>query len=347
LRVALCHHYSLTHGGGGERILTDVANYLSTNGHEVGIYALPFRKQGAKLNLRKDVTYTEGFHHRFKADVAYHIYAPLMPNLFRSRAPRIAGLHGAVVADYDGNPADFLKQGPFVAGAYVFRELLGRRALRGFDAIHTVNGNSLPINHPNVYRIPNWVDCSHSVDLVRARRDREDKFRILFVGKPYYIKGFDRFLALSKLIHEDDIEFVATFPPENLGYGGNHNVRYIGYVPNNEIWNLYRSGGLLLHPTRKETFGIVILESLVSGLPVLTTPIPCHSGMKLPLKYASTMDGFIREVKNVYQTWKNDYDTYLKYAEAGVDAVKHYDRKLLLPQFERMLAEVAARRTRP
>ena len=343
MRVALCHHYSLTHGGGGERILTDVANYLSTKGHEVAIYALPFRKRGAKLNLRNDVSYTEGLHHKFKADVAYHVYAPLMPNLFRSKAPRIAGLHGAVVADYDGNPADFLKQGPFVAGAYLFRELLGKRALRGFDAIHTVNGNGLPIDHPNVYRIPNWVDCSRSVDIIRARRDRTDKFRILFVGKPYYVKGFDRFLALSNMISEDDIEFVATFPPETRRYAENGNVRFIGYVPSNEIWNLYRSGGLLLHPTRSETFGIVILESLVSGLPVLTTPIPCHAGMKLPLKYASTVEAFAREVKNVYQVWKNDYDLYLKYAEEGTEAVKHYDRRFLLPQFERMLVDVASK----
>ncbi len=340
MQVALCHHYSLSHGGGGERILVDAANYLASRGHEVNIYSLPFRGRGSKFQLPEDVHYVEGFFHKFKADVIYHMYAPLTSYLFQSKAPRIAGLHGAVVADYETDPSDFLKQGIFVAGAYIFRELLGKRALRTFNALHTVNQNGLNLGHPRIFKIPNWVDCSRSSDLLRSKRTRQNKFRVLFVGKPYYIKGVDRFIALSKMFHEDDIEFVATFPPEN-GYSHDHGrVRFVGRIPTDKIWDLYSSGGVLVHPTRKETFGLVILESLVSGTPVLTTPIPCHSVLKLPLQYASTLEGFAAKLKHIYNLWKTDYDSYLKLGDEGATAVKHYDQKYLLPRFEEMLKDV-------
>jgi glycosyltransferase involved in cell wall biosynthesis len=346
MKIALCHHYSLSHGGGGERILVDAANYLSMRGHDVSIYSLPFRRRGAPFQLSDRVQHIEAPFHKFEADVCYQIYAPLVSQLFKCNAPKIAGLHGAVVADYETGPLDFFKQGVFVAGAYVFRQLVGERALRKFDAIHTVNPEGLPIKHDRIYKIPNWVDCSKSDKLLPMKREKQGKFRVLFVGKPYYIKGFDRFIALSDMMEQDDIEFVATFPPEGQKYANRGRIRCVGHIPTEDVWDLYSTGGVLLHPTRKETFGLVILESLVSGTPVVTTPIPAHAVLNLPLQYASTLNGFSREVKRIYDVWKSDYNSYLGFAEKGAIAARHYDRKYLLPKFEAMLTEVADDRAR-
>jgi glycosyltransferase involved in cell wall biosynthesis len=347
LRIAFCHHYSLSHGGGGERVLVDAANFLASRGHEVSIYSLPFRRRGAAFYLDNRVHYEEKPFHRFKADVSYHVYAPLAHHFFHSNGPKIAGLHGAVVADFETNPSDFFKQGPFVAGAYVFRELLGERALRDFDAVHVVNSAGSRLNHPRVFSIPNWVDCSRSPELLHSKKVRQEKFRLLFVGKPYFIKGIDRFISLSKMFRQDDIEFVATFAPEHGMFSSGGRINYVGQVPGDKIWDLYSAGSLLVHPTRKETFGLVILESLVSGTPVLTTPIPCHSVLKLPVRYASDVEEFAAEIKNIYALWKSDYDSYLELGNIGAEAVRHYDRRILLPMFERMLEEVASSRTVP
>lgn len=341
MRIAFCHHYSLSHGGGGERILVDAANFLSARGHDVSIHSLPFRRRDFKFSLLSNVLYIEKPFHQFRADVAYHVYAPLTTYLFHSRAPKIAGLHGSVVADYLANPTDFFKQGIFVAGAYAFRQLLGRRALQSFNAIHTVNPYGFGLNHPRVFTLPNWVDCSKSSALLRSKRVRQRKFRVLFVGKPVYNKGIDRFIRLSKMFNQDDIEFVATFAPENGNRSNSERVRWVGQIPSERIWDLYSSGGVLLHPTRNETFGLVILESLASGTPVLTTPIPCHSVLKLPVHYASTLDGFAQNLKDMYGLWKGDYDSYLKLGDEGAEAVKHYDRQVILPRFEGMLKNVA------
>jgi glycosyltransferase involved in cell wall biosynthesis len=46
---------------------------------------------------------------------------------------------------------------------------------------------------------------------------------------------------------------------------------FIGEVPDDKKWDLYRSADLFVLPTKSENFGIVVAEALGSGLPVITT----------------------------------------------------------------------------
>lgn len=322
-------------------MIVDAANFLSSNGHEVSIHCLPFRKRGGLYHLNGGVSYCEKFLHRFSADVCYHIYAPLLSNLFLCNAPKIAGLHSPLVANFEDNPSDFLKQGPFVAGAYAFQKSFGNGALTGFDAVHTVNPKGLSLKHARIYAIPNWVDCSVTEQSLTTKQERGKTFRVLFAGKPQYVKGFDVFVALSKMIQQEDIEFVSTFLSPS-GYNGSR-VRFLGSLPHSEMPGLFSTVGLLVHPVREETFGLVILESLVSGTPVVTTPISSHVALNLPLRYASNLTEFAREIRDVYALWKEDYGAYLDLAREGANAVRLYDRTALLPQFENMLKKVAER----
>ncbi len=305
----------------------------------MSIHCLPLRKRGGLFHLDDRVSHCEKLFHKFSADVCYHVYAPLLSHLFLCGAPKVAGLHASLVADFGGNPADFLKQGPFVAGAYALQKLFGERALASFDAVHTVNPEGLPLRHERIYAIPNWVDCSVTNDSLKAKGERGETFRVLFAGKPQYVKGFDLFVALSSMVREEDIEFVATSAPESHHDRGR--VRFLGAVPHSEMPGLYSTVGLLLHPVRQETFGLVILESLASGTPVVTTPISSHIALDLPLRYASNLPEFVREIKDVYTLWKEDFDSYLELGKEGAKAVRRYDRTALLPQFENMLNKVA------
>jgi glycosyltransferase involved in cell wall biosynthesis len=345
MKISFCHYYSLSHGGGGERIVTDAANFLSSRGHQVSVHCLPFRRRRNLFHLDHEVLYCEKLLHRFSADVSYHIYAPLLPYLFLCSAPRVAGLHSALVSDLCYDPLDFLRQGPFVSGAYAFQKSLGKYALARFDAVHAVTQIGVPLKHRRTYTIPNWVDCSVTNESLKTKHEKGKTFKVLFAGKPQYVKGFDIFLALSEIIEDEDIEFVSTYAPPSANQ--NSKVRFLGAIPHSEMPQLFSKVGVLLHPVRQETFGLVILESLASGTPVVTTPISSHISLKLPLRYAANLRDFVREIRLVYSIWKEDYDAYLRLAKEGAGAVRLYDRTIVLPRFEDMLKEVAERSSAP
>lgn len=337
MHVAFFHHYSLTHGGGGEWFVTELANFLSGQGHIIEIHALPFRRREAAIQLHRSVMYCEGPIHRSKAEIVYHVYAPFVSSLLLCRAPKIAGLHGAVVMDFESPPTFYMKQGPFVAGAYIARELLGSAYLRGFDAVHAVSPVRLP--HRRIFVLPNWVDCTNSLRALEMKRERDDIFRVLYVGKPSYTKGFDKFAELSELVKADDIEFVAVFPPDP-NYKGQGNIRWLGYVPHERLWEVYATASVLLHPTRQETFGRVILESLAAGTPVITTLIQSHRSLGLSLDFASTVSEMRSKLEEIYHRWASHYEDYLHRARAAAESVVRFDSRILLPQYEKMLQVV-------
>jgi glycosyltransferase involved in cell wall biosynthesis len=47
--------------------------------------------------------------------------------------------------------------------------------------------------------------------------------------------------------------------------------QFLGEVPDDRKWGVYRSADLFILPTKSENFGIVIAEALGSGVPVITT----------------------------------------------------------------------------
>jgi glycosyltransferase involved in cell wall biosynthesis len=337
--VAFFHHYSLSFGGGGERFIVELSNFLVNRGHSVEVHALPFRRRKVALGLDKDVPYCEKWIHRSNSEIAYLVYAPTVARLFRHNGPEVAGLHGAVVMDFESPPKFYFRQGPLVASAYILRRSQGSKYLIGFDAVHTVSPVSL--SHPHLYILPNWVNCSHSSEALELKKRKSDTFTVLYVGKPSYTKGFDLFAGVSELSTEKDIRFVAVFPPDP-NFNGQGKVEWIGHIPHEDIWKLYAGAAVLLHPTRQESFGRVILESLAAGTPVITTPIPSHQSLGLSLEYASSIPEMWAKVHDHYVRWKTDYDGYIASAQSAAESIARFDSRVLLPQYEGMLREVLA-----
>ena len=81
MRIAFCHHLSLSYFGGGEKWLISVSKELAKRGHDVEIYALPFKLEGkSKVDPKEyleDIPYKEALRHKVKADLVYVTYNPL------------------------------------------------------------------------------------------------------------------------------------------------------------------------------------------------------------------------------------------------------------------------------
>ena len=107
----------------------------------------------------------------------------------------------------------------------------------------------------------------------------DDELLVLQVGSGFSIKGLDRSLAAIAALPEpvrgrtrlfiigrDDPDHYRT-RAQALGIGD----RVVFLAGRDDLPRYYQGADLLLHPSRKESAGMVILEAIVAGLPVLTT----------------------------------------------------------------------------
>jgi glycosyltransferase involved in cell wall biosynthesis len=137
--------------------------------------------------------------------------------------------------------------------------------------------------------IPNGVNRTYFQrdDEKRAAfRDRygipEDREVVLAVAQLTPRKGLYDFLALSRLFPEKTFVWVGGFPYGALSKDWirirrlkrrcGENVIYPGYVE--EIVSPYSAADVFFMPSYAETFGLVILEALSCGLPVIARDIP-------------------------------------------------------------------------
>jgi glycosyltransferase involved in cell wall biosynthesis len=92
----------------------------------------------------------------------------------------------------------------------------------------------------------------------------------LFVGRVSYEKNIEAFLSMpwqgSKVVcgvGPLEKEFKAKYP----------NVHWIGVLPREELALLFASADVFTFPSRNETFGLVMLESMACGTPVAAYPV--------------------------------------------------------------------------
>jgi glycosyltransferase involved in cell wall biosynthesis len=117
----------------------------------------------------------------------------------------------------------------------------------------------------------------------------------LFVGHHCLAKGFHVFASAARLAGRD-FEFISA------GSNGlRHSyaksvadvVRMSGHLPQAEVYALMGSADAFVFPTLSDGFGIVQLEAMSAGLPVIATP-PCGAVVR------DGMDGFVVPTRDAH-----------------------------------------------
>jgi len=147
--------------------------------------------------------------------------------------------------------------------------------------------------------VPNGVDVEYynpSADTtaVRERYDLRDEPVILFVGRLVRAKGVDVLVrAIARVREETDerVRLVLVGPNKHM-FGGSEGDTYTGrirrlvdqtglgsdvvlagQIPDDELRDLYAAADILALPSRFEAQGMVLLEALASGTPVVGTDV--------------------------------------------------------------------------
>ncbi|HLD27880.1 MAG TPA: glycosyltransferase family 4 protein [Patescibacteria group bacterium] len=140
--------------------------------------------------------------------------------------------------------------------------------------------------------IPNGVDLDyfkprHKDSLLMTRYKLHDKKVILFVGgldSAHYFKGVNYLLKAFERLKREDVKLIivgegnlkSVYEDMVDSSGLNHQVIFIGYVPDQELVKYYNLCDLLVLPSidKSEAFGMVLLEAMACGKAVLASSLP-------------------------------------------------------------------------
>lgn len=156
----------------------------------------------------------------------------------------------------------------------------GRWALKGVDKVLVATEfckNVVKKWTPNVQSQTFLAGCDVSVfPQLPLRNKVGDRYDLLFIGRMIPEKGFDFLLELMELLPKP-------YHLRVLGAGDNFDhyknqaeklgkrVEFLGQVPNAECTKWLALSHAMVLPSYREPFGVVCIESIVSGVPVVVS----------------------------------------------------------------------------
>lgn len=104
------------------------------------------------------------------------------------------------------------------------------------------------------------------------KREETNYYTILYVGRVSKEKGLD---DLCKINYVEDckIQIIGDGPYRKELETKYPHVEFVGYKKGKELAQYYRNADVLCFPSRTDTFGIVMIESMSMGTPVAAYPV--------------------------------------------------------------------------
>ena len=301
MKVCLVSPYDYMHPGGVTEHVRHLSSVLRERGHDVTVLA-PSSKVGDDHGIPGYVRIGRSVPVKSNGSVArialsFHLVRRVRALLDEAdfdvvhyHEPLVPSLPITVLRFHRGaNVGTFHTHAQRNLGYYYGRAFLGRY----FKRLHACIAVSVPARDfvaryfPGDYRIvPNGIDTS------RFRPDHPPlpelrtpgQKTVLFVGRLEERKGFDILLeAYARLRRRRaDVRLVAAGEgAQREGYErqvdsfGIPDVHFAGRVSDELLPRYYTSADIFCSPaTRGESFGIVLLEAMASGVPVLASAIP-------------------------------------------------------------------------
>jgi phosphatidyl-myo-inositol alpha-mannosyltransferase len=192
--------------------------------------------------------------------------------------------------------------------------------------------------------IPNGVDVDvYKPGLSPIRHLRDDNLNILFLGRLEKRKGLGDLLrayrAIIGRVPRSRLIIVGDGPLRGKveAYTARHrlpNVVMAGYVPDSVKPRYYDSADIFCAPaTGAESFGIVLLEALASGVPVVATEVPGYMSVLEPGRDSITVQPKNwRELAASLVILARDPELRMRLADYAVEKARRYSWDVVASQ---------------
>lgn len=215
------------------------------------------------------------------------IHAHLLGSIFlilfldNAKIPRVATLHGEY-ALRGIEPVHPTMRPLLRWQARKFREALRKMDkvthVSAFFMLDALKNWGFPLKDKSVV-IHNGIDLSGIQSSVKSTLKLKGAFNLLFPGGAKSRKGGEPLIAILPKIKEEipDIHvYIAPSVPQNhplrkmvSKLGLEQNVTFTGFLPKHEYRSLLNSVDILVMPSREEAFGIVYVEAMALGKPII------------------------------------------------------------------------------
>ena len=160
---------------------------------------------------------------------------------------------------------------------------------------------------------------------------------VLFVGRLAKQKGLDYLLSAAKELPDIKFVLVGRGEQENrLKSIAPNNVKFLGYLPEEEIIDLYSRALVFCLPSVDEGFGLVLIEAMASGCAIVSTIPLDYEGIKTDV-------GNTEQLKNGIKYLINNPDIALEMGKKNREEAKNYSWdtfiKKLIKTYEEILAQ--------
>ncbi len=200
----------------------------------------------------------------------------------------------------------------------------------------------------NIFLIKNGVQ---SGSYMVGRND--DIFKVIFIGRIENVqKGIRRLLRVSQIlsVKRPELKF------EIIGSGSysskienTKNLTYSGFVTSEEKVKVLKEAGLLVITSNMDPSPAVVIEALLSGLPVVGTPVSGIAGMlKLNSLYGDISgfnpNAFSDSIIKYFDLWRGSPERYfLDKIERRNRAIEDFSFDRMIKEYETMIRKVFSR----
>lgn len=316
--------------GGADRVLTEKANWLAEHGYDVGIVTdsqmgrPPVFPLSPKINLiNLDIDFAKEYGHPFI--IRIYMYFLLMKEYKKKMKVVLEQEKPDIVITTMGRDMDFLtdiyKRGIIIGEAHTTKSFLRNFHLleqRGFPfnfiakywrwkmdkAAHRLNGIVLLTKED----AESWEDINktfvipNSLPFEPTQSSGLMNRQAIAVGRYNNAKGYEYLIEAWKIVNQKHPDWVINI------YGSGEQKEYVKNLiernalqdtiimnePTDDIMNRYLESSICVVSSRYEGFSMVILESMICGVPVVS--FDCPHGPRNIIK--NKEDGFLIEYLN-------------------------------------------------